>query len=155
MTPVEAIKAESQVDRYELLLQENGSHLKNSGNCLEHAVFILKQRTFVTFRVTEFRRGKGSHLTCLPSLGLLPPLCLDQLRGPQIWSLTTVPHFCEEGRGGCTLLGALPVCYFQVFAHLAFTISSPVLTFSWVGKMLEFMLHTKVSYCCTYDRRKS
>lgn len=35
---------------------------------------IPKQRTFVTFRMTEFR--KVSHLTCLPSLGLLPLLCL-------------------------------------------------------------------------------
>lgn len=33
------LKAESQADHYKLLLQENGSHLKNSGNCLEHTVF--------------------------------------------------------------------------------------------------------------------
>ena len=43
---------------------------------------ILKQRTFVTFRITEFRRGKDSHLTCLPSLGLLPLLCRVHLKRP-------------------------------------------------------------------------
>ena len=43
MTPVEAIKAESQADHYKLLLQESGSHLKNSGNCLEHTAFLNKE----------------------------------------------------------------------------------------------------------------
>lgn len=80
MTPVEALKAESQADHYKLLLQENGSHLKNSGNCLEHAVFSNKGP--LTFRITEFRRGKDPYLTCLPSLGLLPLLCQDQLKRP-------------------------------------------------------------------------
>lgn len=43
---------------------------------------ILKQRTFVTFRITKLRRGKDSHLTCLPFLGLILLLGLEQLKRP-------------------------------------------------------------------------
>lgn len=103
------------------------------------------------YRIQE-RKRLTPHL--LPSLGLLPLLCLDQLKRPQIWSLTTVLHFCEEGKGVLYLIKDSAHVLFPGVCPPGFHDLQFCIKVFLGRKMLEFMLHTNVSYCSSMWQEK-